>query len=102
MNAMPSLSRTSSTTSIDSSDDAGGSTASASHSRRTRKRFSNVQLTMLEQLFHQNSHPSREEREKVAQLGGMFVHSIEILSSFHRASRKADLHGLAPIGRRNP
>lgn len=40
-------------------------------SRRTRKRFTNVQLMMLENLFHQNSHPSREDREAVAKAGGM-------------------------------
>jgi hypothetical protein len=40
-------------------------------SRRTRKRFTNVQLMMLENLFHQNSHPSREDREAVAKTGGM-------------------------------
>lgn len=69
------LSRTSSSTSIDDSDDAGASNPGANISRRTRKRFSNVQLTILEQLFHQNSHPSRDERDAVAKLGGMFVHS---------------------------
>ncbi|KAF9236834.1 homeodomain transcription factor [Melanogaster broomeanus] len=57
------LSRTSSAASI-SSDDAA---------RRTRKRFTSVQLMMLEQLFHQTSHPTREEREAVAQTAGMYV-----------------------------
>ncbi|KAF8452129.1 hypothetical protein L210DRAFT_3384808 [Boletus edulis BED1] len=56
------LSRTSSAASI-SSDDA---------TRRTRKRFTSVQLMMLEQLFHQSSHPTREEREAVARAAGMY------------------------------
>lgn len=66
------LSRTSSVASI-SSDDAA---------RRTRKRFTSVQLMMLEQLFHQTSHPTREEREAVAQAAGMYVH----ISPPHRTS----------------
>lgn len=67
------LSRTSSSASISSSDDAGVSNDAQSVSRRTRKRFTNVQLTILEDAFHQNSHPSREERDALAKLGGMFV-----------------------------
>ena len=31
---------------------------------------------MLENLFHQNSHPSRDEREAVAKAGGMYVSFI--------------------------
>ena len=49
------------------------STVTVSTSRRTRKRFTNTQLIMLENLFHQNSHPSREDREAVAKAGGMYV-----------------------------
>jgi hypothetical protein len=58
------LSRTSSTASISSTDDAA---------RRTRKRFSTVQLMLLEQLFHRTSHPTREEREALANAAGMYV-----------------------------
>lgn len=58
------LSRTSSTASISSTDDAA---------RRTRKRFSTVQLMLLEQLFHRTSHPTREEREALANASGMYV-----------------------------
>jgi Homeodomain len=65
------LSRTSSTASVWSVSDDG--TTHPNIIRRTRKRFTNVQLTMLEDLFHQTSHPSREEREAVAQLGDMYV-----------------------------
>ncbi|KAG6911286.1 hypothetical protein DXG01_002125 [Tephrocybe rancida] len=74
--SLPSLSRTSSTASIDSSDDATSSTALSF--RRTRKRFTNDQLTMLENLFHENSHPSREDRDTVARLGGMETKSVTI------------------------
>ena len=35
-------------------------------SKRTRKRFTGSQLSMLDQLFHRTSHPSREEREALA------------------------------------
>ncbi|KAJ3813864.1 homeodomain transcription factor [Lentinula lateritia] len=46
--------------------------------RRTRKRFSNVQLMMLENLFHHNSHPSRQERETLARAGSMEIKSVTI------------------------
>jgi len=58
------LSRTSSTASISSTDDAA---------RCTRKRLSTVQLMLLEQLFHRASHPTREEREAFANATGMYV-----------------------------
>lgn len=70
------LSRTSSSNSFSSEDDGASmssSTVTISTSRRTRKRFTNTQLIMLENLFHQNSHPSREDREAVAKAGGMYV-----------------------------
>ncbi|KAI0789527.1 hypothetical protein C8Q75DRAFT_166074 [Abortiporus biennis] len=41
--------------------------------KRTRKRFTNSQLIMLEQLFHQCSHPSREAREALAKDAGNYV-----------------------------
>jgi hypothetical protein len=65
---MSPLSRASSAASLSPVSDDG---TNPSTIRRTRKRFTNVQLMMLEDLFHQNSHPSREERDAVAQLGGM-------------------------------
>ncbi|KAJ6466945.1 homeodomain transcription factor [Mycena sanguinolenta] len=52
--------------------------ASDALTRRTRKRFTNAQLMMLEQLFHQNSHPSREQRESVARSANMEVKSVTI------------------------
>ncbi|KAF8814474.1 homeobox-domain-containing protein [Phlegmacium glaucopus] len=75
------LSRTSSSNSFSSEDDGASmssSTVTVSSSRRTRKRFTNTQLTMLENLFHQNSHPSREDREAVAKAGGMEIKSVTI------------------------
>ena len=39
--------------------------------KRTRKRFTSVQLMMLEHLYHKASHPSREERERVAKEADM-------------------------------
>ncbi|KAH6916642.1 hypothetical protein BKA70DRAFT_1555289 [Coprinopsis sp. MPI-PUGE-AT-0042] len=77
-NPMSSLSRTSSAASF-SSDDINIITPSAINaSRRTRKRFTNSQLTMLENLFHRTSHPSREEREAVAKAGQMEIKSVTI------------------------
>ncbi|KAJ3887419.1 homeodomain transcription factor [Lentinula edodes] len=61
-------------TSIESFHDAENVTGT----RRTRKRFSNVQLMMLENLFHHNSHPSRQERETVARAGSMEIKSVTI------------------------
>ncbi|KAF9011225.1 hypothetical protein BDQ17DRAFT_1322169 [Cyathus striatus] len=74
----PTLSRTSSTTSISSGDETVTTPNTNTGLRRTRKRFTNVQLTMLENLFHQNSHPTREERESVAKAGGMEIKSVTI------------------------
>ncbi|KAJ4467349.1 hypothetical protein C8R41DRAFT_898255 [Lentinula lateritia] len=61
-------------TSIESLQDVENATGT----RRTRKRFSNVQLMMLENLFHHNSHPSRQERETVARAGSMEIKSVTI------------------------
>ncbi|KAJ7853548.1 homeodomain transcription factor [Mycena olivaceomarginata] len=81
---LESLSRTSSVTSTGtstSSDDLYATFINESTdatTRRTRKRFTNAQLMMLEQLFHQNSHPSREQRESVARSANMEVKSVTI------------------------
>ncbi|PPQ80463.1 hypothetical protein CVT25_001781 [Psilocybe cyanescens] len=75
------LSRTDSSTSFSSEEDASMSSSTVTvinSSRRTRKRFTNTQLTMLENLFHLNSHPSREDRENVAKEGGMEIKSVTI------------------------
>jgi len=63
----PSLSRTSSTTSF----------ASAA-STRTRTRFTTDQLALLESLYHQTSHPSRQERDTLANETGMQLKHITI------------------------
>ncbi|KAI6030985.1 homeobox-domain-containing protein, partial [Pisolithus marmoratus] len=82
----PGLSRTSSIASI-SSDDVG---------RRTRKRFTSIQLVMLEQLYHRTSHPSREEREAVAQAAGMEMKSVTIwFQNKRQTERKVALHHAA-------
>lgn len=47
--------------------------SSTCSARRTRCRFTSAQLALLEQLYHYNSHPSREEREAVAREGNVYV-----------------------------
>ncbi|PPQ74358.1 hypothetical protein CVT26_000695 [Gymnopilus dilepis] len=97
------LSRTSSAASFSSEDDACMSSSTAatviSSSRRTRKRFTNVQLTMLENLFHQNSHPSREDREAVAKAGGMEIKSVTIwFQNKRQTERKTAASNNGPAG----
>ncbi|KIM82295.1 hypothetical protein PILCRDRAFT_820678 [Piloderma croceum F 1598] len=72
----PSLSRTSSSTSVSSNVSTTSSAASAS--RRTRTRFTNEQLVMLEGLYHRSSHPTREERDDLAREAGMETKHITI------------------------
>lgn len=43
--------------------------------KRTRKRFTSTQLTLLEDLFHQTSHPTREQRDALAKEAGLCVFS---------------------------
>jgi Homeodomain len=58
------LFRSESSSSIGSSDDHESIFVTPNPTaKRTRKRFTGSQLSMLEQLFHRTSHPSREERE---------------------------------------
>ncbi|KDQ62939.1 hypothetical protein JAAARDRAFT_44019 [Jaapia argillacea MUCL 33604] len=81
MSQVPSpLSRTSSFASTSSDDNGqnGNATPDAVAAKRTRKRFSQVQLMLLEQLFHQTSHPTREQRENVAKEAGMEIRSVTI------------------------
>ncbi|KAH9897623.1 hypothetical protein C8Q73DRAFT_833782 [Cubamyces lactineus] len=70
------LSRTSSVSSV-CSDDSRASTDTNTNSlgpadvivegpKRTRKRFTSLQLMMLEHLYHKVSHPTREQREQLA------------------------------------
>ncbi len=78
--ASHSLSRTSSVSSVASDDSFASSSANTSASadtpadnavKRTRKRFTSVQLMMLEHLYGQASHPTREQREDIAREADM-------------------------------
>lgn len=62
-------------------------------SRRTRKRFTKQQLVMLEDLFHRNSHPSREDREAVAKAGGMEIKSVTIWFQNKRQTERKSAAG---------
>ena len=63
------LLRTESSSSLGSSSDEHvfSTSNSTACSKRTRKRFTGSQLAQLEELFHRASHPSREQRESLAQ-----------------------------------
>ncbi|EJD03516.1 homeobox-domain-containing protein [Fomitiporia mediterranea MF3/22] len=85
----PSISRTcslSSTSSFSSLSELTGEadnetqpTASqSSETKRTRKRFSQDQLVVLEQAYHKSSHPTRDEREEIAKQTDMSVKSVTI------------------------
>ncbi|KAI0274806.1 hypothetical protein BC834DRAFT_14237 [Gloeopeniophorella convolvens] len=65
------LSRSSSSSSVASLSDepvlSGSRAPTDGTVKRTRKRFTEFQLTMLDQLYHSTSHPSRQEREALSQ-----------------------------------
>lgn len=44
--------------------------------RRGRKSYSRAQLTMLEGLFQQTSHPTSEQRESLGRQANMYVHIV--------------------------
>ncbi|KAI0354722.1 hypothetical protein OH77DRAFT_1590471 [Trametes cingulata] len=87
VNASQMLSRTSSASSVCSDDSVNsGDTA---HSlgpadvivdgpKRTRKRFTSIQLMMLEHLYHKASHPTREQREQLAKEAEIDVRSVTV------------------------
>lgn len=69
------LARTSSASSVCSDDSVastdttislGPADAIVEGPKRTRKRFTTLQLMMLEHLYHKASHPTREQREQLA------------------------------------
>ncbi|KAI0257395.1 hypothetical protein BJV78DRAFT_1292652 [Lactifluus subvellereus] len=60
------LFRSESSSSLGSSSDERVFATPNPTAKRTRKRFTGSQLSMLDQLFHRTSHPSREEREALA------------------------------------
>ena len=53
----------------------------SSEPKRTRKRFSQEQLIVLEQAYHKSTHPTREEREEIAKQADMFVFPNYLLCS---------------------
>jgi Homeodomain len=56
-----------------SSDERPFNAPNPTATKRSRKRFTGTQLTMLEHLFHCTSHPSREERESLARELDLYV-----------------------------
>ncbi|KAM5539934.1 hypothetical protein V8D89_006437 [Ganoderma adspersum] len=85
--ASNSLSRTSSVSSVASDDSFASSSANSVFSvdapagdavKRTRKRFTSVQLMVLEHLYGQVSHPSREQREEVAREADIDIRSVTV------------------------
>jgi hypothetical protein len=69
-----SLFRSESSSSLGSSSDERLFSTPNPTTKRSRKRFTGSQLTMLEQLFHRTSHPSREEREALARELDLYVY----------------------------
>lgn len=69
----PALSRTSSVASVTSDDTAPP--FPGNEVKRTRKRFTQAQIVKLEQLFHETSHPTREQRESLANECDLYVSS---------------------------
>ncbi|KAL4246282.1 Homeobox DNA-binding [Abortiporus biennis] len=63
--------------------------------KRTRKRFTNSQLIMLEQLFHQCSHPSREAREALAKDAGLELRSVTVWFQNKRQTERRSFQALA-------
>ena len=66
----------SSVSSIDTQSSLDDVAAEGEAPRRTRKRFTSTQLMMLEHLYHQTSHPTREQREALAKEAAMCVASV--------------------------
>ncbi|KLO20608.1 homeobox-domain-containing protein [Schizopora paradoxa] len=87
----PPLSRTassSSVVSVSASED-----GSKGGSKRTRKRFSQEQLIVLEHVFQRSMHPSKGEREAIAKQTGMDLKSVTIwFQNKRQTERKVALH----------
>ncbi|KAF9256750.1 hypothetical protein L218DRAFT_1081220 [Marasmius fiardii PR-910] len=79
MSTIP-ISRSSSLTSVASDD------ADAARSRR--KRFSNVQTMMLENMYRHNPRPSRQERETLSKAGQLDIKSVTIWFQNKRQSER--------------
>ncbi|KAH8094657.1 homeobox-domain-containing protein [Cristinia sonorae] len=74
-----------STPSTGHTSDGGNST------KRTRKRFTNPQIIALEQVFHQTSHPTREQREAVASATGLELRSVTVWFQNKRQTERKNL-----------
>ncbi|KAL7285011.1 hypothetical protein ACG7TL_000100 [Trametes sanguinea] len=81
------LSRTSSTSSAYSDDSSASASTNTTLApadaivdgpKRTRKRFTTLQLMMLEHLYHKASHPTREQREQLAKDAEIDVRSVTV------------------------
>ncbi|EIW63872.1 uncharacterized protein TRAVEDRAFT_67844 [Trametes versicolor FP-101664 SS1] len=81
------LARTSSASSVCSDDSVastdttislGPADAIVEGPKRTRKRFTTLQLIMLEHLYHKASHPTREQREQLAKDAEIDVRSVTV------------------------
>ncbi|EKM61793.1 uncharacterized protein PHACADRAFT_204947 [Phanerochaete carnosa HHB-10118-sp] len=101
----PSLFRTSSATSVGSVDTQSSLDDTAIDGelpRRTRKRFTSTQLMMLEHLYHQTSHPTREQREAVAKEASIELRSVTVwFQNKRQTERKVALHN-NPAGTDDP
>ncbi|KAG7091257.1 hypothetical protein E1B28_010306 [Marasmius oreades] len=81
------VSRSSSLTSVASDD------AQADAARSRRKRFSNVQTMILENMYRHNSRPSRQERETLSKAGQIDVKSVTIwFQNKRQLERKSASH----------
>ncbi|KIP02494.1 hypothetical protein PHLGIDRAFT_50338, partial [Phlebiopsis gigantea 11061_1 CR5-6] len=60
--------------------------------RRTRKRFTSAQLMMLEYLYHQTSHPTREQREALARDAAIELRSVTVWFQNKRQTERKALH----------
>ncbi|KAI0694443.1 hypothetical protein BC835DRAFT_1415341 [Cytidiella melzeri] len=90
------LSRTSSASSVSSVDTQASSddvSRDGDTPRRTRKRFTSAQLMALENLFHQTSHPTREQREGLAEQVGIDLRAVTVwFQNKRQTERKVALH----------
>ncbi|GBE77364.1 homeobox-domain-containing protein [Sparassis crispa] len=81
------------TQSCDTVDTSVSSQNNADVIRRTRKRFTNVQLMMLEHLYHETSHPTREQREGLARSAELETRSVTVwFQNKRQTERRVALH----------
>ncbi|EMD42341.1 hypothetical protein CERSUDRAFT_110850 [Gelatoporia subvermispora B] len=76
-----------------SSTDNTTADVSGTQRARTRKRFSSMQLMLLEQLYHQTSHPTREQREALARTIDMETRSVTVwFQNKRQTERRVAMH----------